>query len=133
MGIKWEKKVQELYLKFQKHDHIDLCIPESGLVVNPRWPFICASPEDIVTCGCCKTRVLEIKCPYSHWFKAIHDAVLEDTSFCLKEEVDGMLKCDHSHAYYHQIQTQLFVCDLNSCDFCVCTFFEDDERNGLHI
>ena len=47
--------------------------------------------------------------PYSHRFKAICDAVLEDKSFCLKE-VDDLLKLDHSHAQYHQIHTQLFVC-----------------------
>ena len=131
-GVKREKKAQQLYLKFQKHGHIDLCIAENGLVINPRWPFIGASPDGIVSCGCYETRVLEIKCPYSHRFKAIRDAVLEDKSFCHKE-VDGLSKLDHSYAYYYQIQTQLFVCGLNSCDFSVCTFVEDDKGNGLHI
>ena len=61
MGVKWEK-AQELYLKFQKHGHINLCIAESGLVINPRWPFIGTSPDGIVSCGCCEIRILEIKC-----------------------------------------------------------------------
>ena len=61
-GVKWEKKAQELYLKFQKLDHINLCIAESGLVINSRWPFIGASPDGIVSCGCYETKILEIKC-----------------------------------------------------------------------
>lgn len=44
-----------------------------------------------------------------------------------------MLKLDNSHAYYYQIQTQLFVCDLNYCDFCICTFVEDHEEDSLHV
>ena len=58
--IQQEKKAQELYLKFQKHDHIDLCTAECGLVINPEWPFIGASPDGIVSCGCCESRILEI-------------------------------------------------------------------------
>ena len=53
MGVKWEK-AQELYLKFQKHGHINLCIAESGLFINPRWPLIGASPAGIISCGCCE-------------------------------------------------------------------------------
>ena len=56
------EKSKELYLKFQKYGHINLYITESGLVINPRWPFIGASPDGIVSCGCCETRILEIKC-----------------------------------------------------------------------
>ena len=76
-GIKQKKKAQNCILaKFHKHSHIDLCIVESGLVINPKCPFIGASPDGIISCGCCKTGVLEINCPYSHRFKAICDAIL---------------------------------------------------------
>ncbi len=37
--------------------------------------------------------------------------------------------------YYFQVQTQLFVIDVEYCDFRVCTFHSDGNGNGngLHI
>jgi len=43
------------------HDNLD-----SGLVVNPQWPFIGACPDGVIECDCCGRGVLEIKCPYCH-------------------------------------------------------------------
>ena len=44
---------------------------------------------------------------------------------------------DEKHAYYYQIQTQLFVCDVEYADFCVCTFLKDKHNEyddeGIHI
>jgi len=131
-GSKNEKKARELYYKTIVKDHIDFQLSESGLVINPKWPFIGASPDGVVSCLCCGKGVLEIKCPYSHQNTHIQDVVFQDSRFCIKE-VDGSLRLDNSHAYYYQIQTQLFVCDVEYCDFCVSTFVEDDESKGLHI
>ena len=113
-------------------DHNDFQLSESGLVINPKWPVIGASPDGVVSCICCGNGVLEIKCPYSHQNTHIQDAASQDSTFCLKK-VDGSLRLDNSHTYYYQIQTQLFVCDVEYCDFCVCTFVEDDESKGLHF
>ena len=131
-GSKNEKKARELYYKTIVKDHIDFQLSESGLVINHKWPFIGASPDEIVSCLCCGKGVLEIKCPYSHQNTHIQDAASQDSKFCLKK-VNGSLQLDSSHAYYYQVQTQLFVCDVEHCDFCVCTFVEDDESEGLHI
>ena len=38
----------------------------------------------------------------------------------------GELHLDQNHAYY-QVQTQLFLCDVQYADFCVCTFMADDD------
>ena len=48
-------------------------------------------------------------------------AATNDSKFCLKQ-LDGELRLDHRHAYYYQVQTQLFVCDVEYADFCVSTF-----------
>ena len=45
----------------------------------------------------------------------------------LVSEVDGQISLDHCHVYYYQVQTQIFVCDVEYCDFCVCTFPGDEE------
>ena len=37
----------------------------------------------------------------------------------------------HCHVCYYQVQTQLFVSNLDYCDFCVCAF--PDGEAGLHI
>lgn len=34
---------------------------------------------------------------------------------------------DQNHVYYYQVQTHLFVCDVQYADFCVCTFMADDD------
>ena len=130
MGCKQEKTALEMYLKVQKCHHINLHVTSSGLVINPKWPFMGASPDAILECSCCGRGVLEIKCPYSHRYKRIQDA-MQDKSFYLKES-DGTVKLDSSHAYYYQVQTQMFICDVDYSYFCVCTFAKDEEK-GLHI
>ena len=84
-------------------DHTSFQLPESGLVVNPKWPVIGASPDGAVSCLCYGKGVFEIKCPYSHQNSHIQDAASQDNRFCPKK-VDGSLQHDNSHAYYYQIQ-----------------------------
>ena len=77
--------------------------------------------------------VLEIKCPYSHRQDSVDLAALNDDTFCLKIH-DSALHLDHNHAYYYQIQTQMFVCNVNYCDFCVRTFpLEESSPHIEHI
>ena len=48
-------------MKVQKPKHANLIIQVSGLVINPPWPFIGASPDDFLSCTCCGGGTLEIK------------------------------------------------------------------------
>ena len=48
-----------------KQHHQLFTVKESGLILDPMYPFVGASPDGVVTCICCGTRVLEIKYPYS--------------------------------------------------------------------
>ena len=48
----------------------------------------------------------------------------------LAKQDDGSLLLNHGHAYYYQVQTQLFVCDVDFCDFCVCTF---GDKSDIYI
>ena len=85
-----------------------------------------ASPDGIIDCYCCGKGVLEIKCPYSYRNESVESAVSNDPSFCLKKDND-LLYLDHTHHYYYQVQTQMFICNVEYCDFCVCTFPETNE------
>ena len=42
----------------------------------------------------------------------------EDKNFCMELKED---KLKHSHQYYYQVQTQLYVCQLTYADFVVWT------------
>jgi len=128
-GCKHEKSARDLYYKNAALKHRNLKIEDSGLVINPRWPFIGASPDGFINCDCCGRGVVEIKCPYCHRNDTIESAVKEDKNFCIKEQ-NGSLQLDHNHCYYYQVQTQMFVCDVKYSDFCVATFGEDSD---LHV
>lgn len=129
-GCRHEKSAREIYTKKVKGEHTNLSVCVSGLLINHNWPFIGASPDGIIFCDCCGKGTLEIKCPYCHKGESITSAV-SDSQFCLQTSSDGTLHLKHKHSYYYQVQTQLFVSDLEYCDFCVCTFAEDD--TDLHI
>ena len=131
-GCKHEQQAREKYVKATKPSHNNLKISENGLFVNPQWPFIGASPDGIITCECCTRGVLEIKCPYCRREESIKSAAANDKHFCLIQQ-GSRLYLDHSHAYFYQVQTQLFVCDVEYCDFCVCTFASDQDESTLHI
>ena len=131
-GCKHEKAACDQYTKATRDKHVEFAVKDSGLVINSLWPFIGASPDAVVSCQCCGKGTLEIKCPYCHRGEGIEDAASHDKNFCLKTADDGLITLDHTHAYYYQVQTQLFVTNVDYCDFCVCTF-SDDSVNGLHI
>ena len=70
--------------------------------------------------------------PISHRHESIEAAASNDPNFCLKKDED-LLYLDHKHAYYYQVQTQMFVCNVEYCDFCVCTFPESVDEFSPHV
>ena len=63
-GIEHENAAKECY--FSIFSSSNLTIRDSGLIINPNYPYIGASPDAIVECKCCGVRCLEIKYLYSH-------------------------------------------------------------------
>ena len=61
-GIEHEKPVKDCYFIQNSKNHSNFTIPESGLVINPKWSYG-ASPDSIVGCSCCGEHCLEIICP----------------------------------------------------------------------
>jgi len=129
-GCEHEKTARDRYEAEMKQVHTNFSVKDSGLIINPKWPFIGATPDGSVSCTCCGKGVMEIKCPYCHHGESIADAA-EDKNFCLEKDSNG-LYLKHAHAYYYQIQTQLFVSGVDYCDICVCTFSSDD-KHDIHI
>ena len=118
-------------MKAERKKHVNLTVQDSGLLINPQWPFMRVSPDGILSCTCCGKGTLEIKCPYCHRGENLAVAASKDGKFCLQPSLDGSVHHDHSRAYYHQVQIQLFVSDVKYCDFCVCTF--SGNKTGIHI
>ena len=66
-------------------------VVDFGLIIHHQYPWLAASPDGITPDG----RMLEIKCP-------MH-----------REIIPGHIP----HHYFPQVQTQMEVCDLDSCAF----------------
>ena len=56
-----------------KHNDVDC--KQSGLVVNPKHPFLGASPDEYVICSCHGKSLIEVKYPYQCHDKSAEEAV----------------------------------------------------------
>ena len=99
----------------------------SGLIVNPLYPHLGASPDGIISCSCCSEKGrLEVKCPYKHRMVHPVEASQIDPDFPIEFEVGNgeiigsSLKQNHPH--YTQIQCQLSICEKSYCDLMMFTF-----------
>ena len=96
--------------------HADVTVSKSGLCVDIAHPFLGATIDGIVNCGCCGKGGLEIKCPYSCRETAFAEA---GQHFFLKKDNDGQFHLDVKHSYYYQVQAQIKLCSVEYCDFVV--------------
>ena len=76
---------------------------QCGLILDPEFLFIGATPDELVYCKCYEDRVLEIKCPFSCRNEAFSEAVLDNSSFFLADD-GGSLALKEDHMYYYQVQ-----------------------------
>ena len=97
-------------------NHTNFTINDSGLIINPSCPHLGATPDGKISCECCGTGCLEIKCPYC---KRNND--LSDPPTCLITDSSGQLSINKSHSYYYQVQCQMNVGGFEYCDFIVWT------------
>jgi len=125
-GINNEDRLWQQYIDEISLHHENLCCEPCGLVVNPRYPYLGASPDGIITCKCCGTWLLEIKCQYSG--RNSHPDVLHSDHNSFLNST-GLI---HTHKYYTQIQGQLLLCDKQYCDFVVWTTKRSHNREDTY-
>ena len=118
--IRWgntneENAVSSFFKEALKH-HDTPQIYNCGIFICKQFPFISASPDRIMSCKCCGSHVIEIKCPFG----------LKDTPFevgwknlSFMEKVDGTVLLKRSHKYYAQIQGQLGCASIDKAFFVV--------------
>ncbi|XP_021352053.1 uncharacterized protein LOC110449491 isoform X1 [Mizuhopecten yessoensis] len=118
-GCQHEAKALDTYCQSMNLFHDNFTCRKSGLVINPKYPYIGASPDSVVSCDCCGEGFVEVKCPYCVRSMPITEAT-DIKASCL-ESIDGSVRLKKKHSYYSQVQTQIFVCDKQYCDFVVWT------------
>ncbi len=81
-GCKHEKTARDLYRPKMIKIHNNFEVNDSGLVINPLWTHIGASPDGIVCCACCSKGVVEVKYSCCHRNESIYDSATVDKHFC---------------------------------------------------
>ena len=120
-GRKKEKVALEFYSRVQRQSHRGHKLDSSGLVVMDNHAYIGASPDGISTCKCKAVhsrKLVEVKCPYSFRIMNAKDAAKEKG---LKEGSNGELQMDNTCPYFPQVQGQMGVCRVDTCDLVVYT------------
>ena len=100
-------------------NHTNLKIEETGFIISLIHPELGANPDGIITCDCCGSGCLEIKCPFvlKDGTKSISEFA-EMKSTCLTKE-DNRYSLSKTHTYYFQVQLQMYVTNLTYCDFVI--------------
>ena len=85
----------------------------TGLHINVDFSYLGASPDSLIQCDCHGKGVLEIKCP--HIYRYGLKNWQQDKTFPIDENYQ--IKVDRK--YYYQIQGQMFILNLDYCDFFI--------------
>lgn len=91
---------------------------ECGVYICKDQPYLAATPDLIMTCNCHGKISIEIKCPYrlrenNTFNQQLPMGSLIGTSDPFLEMKNGEYCVVEKHAYYAQIQAQIFITDSN--------------------
>jgi len=101
-----------------KEEHRNFSCKNSGFLINPEYPLFGASPDGLSSCSCHGDGCLEVKCPHCLRTKGQEDIL---TSKSCLIEVGNSVCLDETHAYYFQVQMQLYVSGRSYCDLVLWT------------
>jgi len=114
-GLQNEIKAQNAYSSIT-----GFVVHTCGLVVNPSFPWLGASPDGLVKDPLLECfGLLEIKCPFTHRFCSVEEACSDPNFFACITNETVTLKQEHKH--YYQIQSQMALCQVSWCDFVIYT------------
>lgn len=87
-GCDQEKRARQAYAAYMRTEHSGFMMRDSGLIINPKYPHLGATPDGLVECAeqCCGADHLglcEIKCPFSKKDMSLMSAA-EDKQFYLQ-------------------------------------------------
>ena len=130
-GKENEDVASELYMQYQNsHGSPGTKVFHCGLVINPHFPWLGASPDRLVYDPNARpsTGGLEVKCIESAQGMTPLEAFKskqapkegKKKSFCLKMK-DGYLRLNENHNYFYQVQGQEGVSGIERFDFALLT------------
>ena len=108
-GKQHEKLAIVSYIQYHKARGVVVNIQQCSLYVDEVAPWLGATPDGIVLdptqCTGQQNGYLEVKCPISCERVSIFEGCQGNSSFCLKQNNEGMY-LSNSHSYYYQVQTE---------------------------
>jgi YqaJ-like viral recombinase domain len=118
-AVKWGLEHELVAIRQFSKSHDYWAVNAAGLLLD--WSGILgASPDALLENGGDEA-ILEVKCPYKHRDSSdLYATAREDTNFCLSP-TNGSLKI--GHPYWHQVQCQMYVCNVRKAYFVVWTKF----------
>ena len=118
-GIEHEDIARKEYAQRMSEVHNNFEIANTGLIIEPLYPFMVASPDAVVSCTCCGHGILEAKCPFTCKDKDFLSVANDNSKYFLYEDDNEELKLKTDHAYYFQVQMQMKFAYAQYCDFLV--------------
>lgn len=120
-GKKYEATAIETLVNKRREVHSNYTVTECGFTVNNNYPHCGVSPDGIAECECCDKGVVEVKCPFTLRDCKMDTYLKKRTCPLTLIEEDGELvyKLKEDHEYYFQVQMEIFLCDVQYCDFIV--------------
>ena len=124
-GQENESTACQAYVKYmQLSGQVNLTARKCGFIIHPEKGWLGSSPDGVVMDTADKSfaGLLELKCPYTKQDILPKEACQDPNFYCSLSD-DGSITLKRAHAYYHQIQLQLYVSSdtYKWCDFCVYT------------
>lgn len=122
-GRDHESDAVKAYVELKWLADVEVDVKETGLHLHPKYNFIGASPDRIITING-DEGLLEVKCPHSQKGKTVEEAASQKNFCC--ELVEGSVRLKRNHPYYYQVQGQMGVTGHRWCHFVIWT----EEKKG---
>ncbi|KAK5639647.1 hypothetical protein RI129_012139 [Pyrocoelia pectoralis] len=94
-----------------------LKVRSCGLFVDPKYPFLAASPDGLVG----DDAIVEVKCPYNSRMSTPKEATENNITKFLMIDSSGDLQLKNNDNFMHQVQGQLNISNTSKCYFIVWT------------
>lgn len=122
-GRKYEPIARKRYIAHKKlFNKQKVNVVDCGLFLSEHHAYLGSSPDGIVYCDKKDSRkLLEIKCPYSVREKTIIEACKLSGFCCIYDEDTNEISLKSTHRYYSQVQGQMAICKIDTCDFVLYT------------
>ncbi|XP_065067515.1 uncharacterized protein LOC135693068 [Rhopilema esculentum] len=119
-GLQWGIEKEKVALERYK---TEFChqgnVVECGLMINPKWPWLGASPDGLIIQDGMLVGGIEIKCPYTKRNLTVQDSC-QDKNFFMGDSGSGP-NLKEKHHYYYQCQGIMNIIGLSWLDIIVYT------------